>query len=578
MRSLVPLTLALAACAQEPTPPAPVAAAPPSVEAFAVDPPARWSRDVRASEAVVTALEEAITRPLCAALRREDPAGIRALLTSGFRGQLWGEARSVPADPNLARAERPVAEPLLRDEAFAAGLIAARRAFKTLDRCSLGVFQVRLAEPARDRVWARLAMEVAGRGADDAPLAWHTSWTVSAARYGDTWRLAKARPDALDAVITRARPFEDVSDEVGFGLYRTPEASAAVQAQADGQSLETIGGLAVIDFDRDRFPDLLVWNKRRALSLFQNDGHGGFTVRADLIPTEQVGLHQLFVDLDGDGREELISTALIGCSAGTGRFALFRREGDGFVPGPPLEFEMSCAKPDGAIHQHIVAADVDADGRLDLVVAGFGDHHSRRGNFNHFDSERGLRNLLFMNQGGLRFREEGQARGLTGARFTYVSTAFDFDDDGDLDLYFANDFGPNALFANDGAGRFTPVTDSPLVENGQSMGLTVADFDGDLKLDVYVSNMYSKAGNRIVPLAGDALKPETLRTLAGLAAGNALYRRTATGYSSAAADAGIAKAGWAWGQAFFDADNDGDRDLYVVNGMTSHSAKAAPDF
>ena len=67
-------------------------------------------------------------------------------------------------------------------------------------------------------------------------------------------------------------------------------------------------------------------------------------------------------------------------------------------------------------------------------------------------------------------------------------------------------------------------------------------------------------------------------TLEGLAAGNTLYLREGDGYVEKATDLHVAKAGWAWGQALFDADNDGDRDLYVVNGMTSHSKDKENDF
>lgn len=573
------LSLALVACTAD-GPPAPDArpTPPPAISAFVIDPPAPWSRDIRASEAAASAISHSLTRPLCEALRREDAAALSDLLTPDFRGRFWGNPTPVASDAQLDRLTRPV-DPTTRSRAeLVSRLLHARAAFRSLDRCSLGVFRIKLGEPSRDVAWARAHLEVVGQDVDGRPLQWRADLTVNLRRALNAWRIHELDPGPLDAVVTRAPPFVDASAEVGFGLRRARAAAQAVQTQANNKRIETIGGLAVVDFDRDARPDVLVWNQRRLLLLFRNDGRGGFERRSDLIPREQIGLHHLYADLDGDGVEELVSTELAGCAGGVGRLPLFVRTGDGFAPGPPLSFALPCANPGSTEHQHITAADVNADGRLDLIVSGFGDHNSRGGHFNHFDSQNGRRNLLFINQGGLRFTEEGEARGLVGRRFTYVSTAFDADGDGDVDLYFANDFGPNALFHNDGAGRFTPVKDGPLVENGQSMGLTVADFDGDLRLDVYVSNMYSKAGNRIVPLARNRLSLKTVRTLEGLAAGNALFRRTADGYTRHAQAAGIDRAGWAWGQAFFDADNDGDRDLYVVNGMTSHSAKAAPDF
>ncbi|MEZ4466159.1 MAG: VCBS repeat-containing protein [bacterium] len=333
-----------------------------------------------------------------------------------------------------------------------------------------------------------------------------------------------------------------------------------------------------MDANRDGFPDLFAWNRRRTLQLFVNDGRGGFLKEDALLPPPAVGYQQLWLDLDGDGTDELVSSELLGCAHDRGQFGIYQRRGQGLTRVGSLEFDLSCVDPGRAIYQHISAADVDQDGRVDLLLAGFGNHLSRRANFNHFDGRNGERNLLFMNQGGLRFSEEGRARGLTGTRFSYVTAFFDLDDDGDQDLYVANDFGPNELFENVGGGRFKRVSTGPMIENGQSMGLTVADFDGDLDLDLYVSNMYSKAGKRIVPLARGRLSPATFKTLEGLAAGNTLYAREGDAWVERAADLHIAKAGWAWGQAFFDADNDGDRDLYVVNGMTSHSQERENDY
>ena len=84
-----------------------------------------------------------------------------------------------------------------------------------------------------------------------------------------------------------------------------------VQTDIDGNRVETMGGLAVIDWNEDGH--LAVWNRQRTYQLFINDGTGGFRTILDPMPSESVGLFNLFIDLDGDGRKELVSSELAGC-------------------------------------------------------------------------------------------------------------------------------------------------------------------------------------------------------------------------------------------------------------------------
>ena len=64
-----------------------------------------------------------------------------------------------------------------------------------------------------------------------------------------------------------------------------------------------------------------------------------------------------------------------------------------------------------------------------------------------------------------------------------------------------------------------------------------------------------------------------------MAHGNTLYLNQGGGsYEEASADLGVAHAGWAWGQAWFDVDLDGDGDLYVASGNLSHTNALAPDY
>ena len=160
------------------------------------------------------------------------------------------------------------------------------------------------------------------------------------------------------------------------------------------------------------------------------------------------------------------------------------------------------------------------------------------------------------------FVDEAERRGLRFAhdnghreRFYMPETAsggaglFDMDGDGDLDAYLIqsgsiedpDDRTGNRLFANDGTGRFTDVTEqSGLDDLGYGMGLACGDFDDDGDVDVYVTNL------------GE----------------NKLFANDGRGrFTDVTAQAGVGHPGWGSSAGFFDYDRDGDLDLFVVNYM-----------
>lgn len=122
----------------------------------------------------------------------------------------------------------------------------------------------------------------------------------------------------------------------------------------------------------------------------------------------------------------------------------------------------------------------------------------------------------------------------------------DFDDDGDLDIYWVNgatleapeEGAGNVLYRNDGADGFTDVTSVLDVPGrGWGMGVVCADYDNDGNQDLYITNLQE----------------------------NVLYRRDGDRFVDVAVGAGVAVAGWSTGAAFADYDLDGDLDLYVAN-------------
>jgi hypothetical protein len=175
--------------------------------------------------------------------------------------------------------------------------------------------------------------------------------------------------------------------------------------------------------------------------------------------------------------------------------------------------------------------------------------------------------MLLVNRGNGNFEPAPENKTVGLWRNSLQATWGDYDRDGDPDLYVANDWGPDNLLRNDGAAGFADVTkESGITSYGFAMGASWGDYDNDGRDDIYVSNMYSKAGRRIT-----AAVPGIGNEFVESAKGNYLYHQGPDGKFSQVAGMEaptmkVMKAGWSWGGKFADFDNDGWEDLYVLSG------------
>lgn len=101
------------------------------------------------------------------------------------------------------------------------------------------------------------------------------------------------------------------------------------------------------------------------------------------------------------------------------------------------------------------------------------------------------------------------------------------------------------------------------------MSADVADFDGDGRADVYVANMFSKAGTRVLA-ATRGLRPELMDRVKKFARGNTLYLARDGGFDEVAVATGVNRGLWAFGSVMTDVDSDGRLDVAVANGYLSH--------
>ena len=151
----------------------------------------------------------------------------------------------------------------------------------------------------------------------------------------------------------------------------------------------------------------------------------------------------------------------------------------------------------------------------------------------------------------VKFKDVTRKIGIDISGWTLDLGHADADHDGDDDLYVAADFGTDSFFRNNGDGTFTDVSEDAIgIDTKKGMNVDWGDFDRDGLFDVYVTNItdeYMREGNFLWQNLGD-LK-----------------------FADVSRETGTHATGWGWAGKFFDADNDGWQDLYVVNGWVSQS-------
>ena len=228
----------------------------------------------------------------------------------------------------------------------------------------------------------------------------------------------------------------------------------------------------------------------------------------------------------------------------------------------------------------LAAADYDNDGLIDLYVCAYVNEDNGNSigtdsnEFIYHNAENGAANTLYKNVtkgiGEVSFIDVTNEAGLNvnNSRWSFAASWEDYDNDGDQDLYVANDYGRNNLYNND-KGKFTDLASKTYSEDSASgMSVAWADYDKDGNMDIYVSNMFSAAGNRITNQK--QFKSSTQQSVREIfrrfARGNTLLRNVDGNFQDTSLLAGVNMGRWAWGSNFIDFNNDTFPDLVVANG------------
>jgi hypothetical protein len=333
-------------------------------------------------------------------------------------------------------------------------------------------------------------------------------------------------------------------------------------------------GIAAEDVDDDGDVDVLALSGA-GNALFLNDGKGNFTEvteaaglgwkRADGRPGEP--RQPIIADFDNDGLQDILITYV------DDDHRLYKNVGN-------AKFEDVTTKTNlggkGMVGGPATALDFDKDGLLDLYIGYFGDYiHGELPTLSRRNGN-ALPDKLFHNKGNFVFEDVSAGSGVENTGWAQSVGHLDFDGDGWEDLICGNDFGTNAWYRNLGNGKFEDVsskigTDKP----SYTMNVGITDLNRDGKPDVYISNIVTmdKDEKYVLPDTKTRMKfnPAKMANMRVVEA-NDLWMSTGSAYEqSKAVGRGMQSTGWAWDADFFDYDNDGDDDLYVVNGMNEYA-------
>lgn len=371
------------------------------------------------------------------------------------------------------------------------------------------------------------------------------------------WKIGGVRAEQARTTIGPGPYFHDITSQV------LPPGYDQIGAQ-----IYTDGGPTLADFDGDADVDLFLPRIHAPALLYENDGEGYFEDATARRGLDLVGLAEgtnsaLFLDLDRDGDLDLA------VASKTRGLLLFTNGGESFTEG-----DKAFAGP--GEWESMAAADYDGDGHVDLYLTNYNLIDAEHQPESYVDARDGQPNVLLRNLGDGTFEDTTGASGLAvgSERWSYAATWADYDRDGDMDLYVANDYGPNSFYRSRGDGTFEEVTEAVGAEDhGNGMGVSWADLDGDLWLDLYISNMQSFAGNRITRLEDFPGTPAQQDLYKRYAKGNTLLQNQGDGtFQDVTEQAGVKGAFWAWGNLAFDYDADRDLDLFSCGGFYTGAA------
>lgn len=457
-------------------------------------------------------------------------------------------------------------------------------------RCKFKVFRV---TPSENAVTTLQYFSLSGRtteGMIEQNATWIVRWSIET-----TPRIESIQVEDFEQVATnhQAGPlFADCTQSVLGGnasfenqmLRGLNHWLPRIENTQDSSFFST-PGIAVGDVNGDGLDDLYVCQEQglpNRLYVQQPDGTARDVSASSGVDWLNSSRSALLVDLDNDGDQDLVVAML-------GNLVLAENDDAG-------QFAIKTLLPTNGDTMSTSAADYDLDGDLDLYVCGYNPDRSMDSardrvflsgdrEFVFHDANNGGRNTLFRNDSGggeWKFSDvtRGSGMNVNNRRWSFAASWEDIDNDGDQDLYIANDYGRDNLYRNDrvesGKVRFVEIGAAAHIENSAGgMSISWGDYNRDGHMDAYVGNMFSAAGNRVTFQPNFKTdSAEVRQRLQRFARGNTLLQNTGNAdFRDRSTTAGVEMGRWAWGSLFVDVNNDGWEDIFVSNGyMTTEGA------
>ncbi len=320
--------------------------------------------------------------------------------------------------------------------------------------------------------------------------------------------------------------------------------------------------VSVCDFDNDGWNDLYFTNSKTGSknALYRNLRDGKFEDVADAagladVNTKGTGVSMgaVWGDYDNDGFKDLLLYKW-------GKPELFKN-----IDGKRFErVTDGSGLPAWVNANSAIWFDFNNDGLLDIFIGGYYKedinidslHTTKMMPESFRYANNGGRKYLLMNMGSGRFKDVAEAYGITSTKWVLAAAAADFNGDGFPELYVANDYNVDEFYLNEGGKRFEEKGNAAGVGRIPKSGMSASlgDINNDGNIGVYTTNITEKG---ILIQGNNYWLP------------NSENMKDNPSFVNLAQISGIENAGWAYGAQLGDLNNDGYMDLYVANGFIS---------